>query len=198
MVKLRDTERVPLDLAGLRCLDDHPIVTEPLAAYRAVSRQLIEAHQALDELDKKLSVVIGRHRDWMGVATEGNHTALNAMELPPLVSEIELKQMAVKQEITTLRRTVAEAEYRLSIARSDARAQIRRQLAAQMAPALAELLQHLEALQTPNQLIVQLENAKQRLLLEPVDPSQWENNLSGRIKRHKQRLSALIPPDEEA
>jgi hypothetical protein len=197
MVKIRD-EMTALDLGALRTLDCHPEVTGPLEAYHAVSRQIVAAQQALSELDKQLSVVIGRAREEMVHVSLGNHTAIDALVMSPLAHELQLRQQAVKQEITALRPVLAEAEYRLSIARSDARAQVRRQIAQDMRPALAALLQCLEAMEGPNSTITALETHRRRLLLEAIDPTMWEQRLEWRIKRTRQRLSALTPPAEEA
>jgi hypothetical protein len=196
VVKLRDDVVAPLDLGALRTLDCHPDVRKPLARYHEVNRALISKQQELYENDKQLSVARGRARDEMTHVSFDSHTAIDALAAHPAVSQLELQQRVLQQAIADLRPALAEAEYRLSIARSDARAQITRQLNQEMAPALTALLQCLEAMVGPNSTIVALENCKQRLLMRVADPTMWENNLSGRIKRLRQRLSALTPPAE--
>jgi hypothetical protein len=197
MAKLQD-EAVALDLGSMRSLDSHPHVIAPLARYHQINRELITKQQALYELDKQLSIALGRARDEMIHMSFESHCAIDAMGVSPLVSELQLQQRVLQQQIADIRPALAEVEYRLTIARGDARAQIRRQLAQEMVPALGELLQHLEAMVEPSTTITTLESHKQRLLLEAIDPTMWEQRLAERIKRVEQRLRSLTPPDEEA
>jgi hypothetical protein len=198
MVKLRDAIPAPIDLNDLRNIDYHPDVSGPLGAYHEVSKQLIAAQDELADLDKQLSVVIGRARDEMTYVSLGNHTAIDQLVASPLASELQLRQQAVKQEITSLPPVLAEKEYLLTRARADARAQVRRQIAQELRPALGQLLEHLQAMVGPSTTITTLENHKQRLLQEAIDPTMWEQRLAERIKRVEQRLRHLTPPDEEA
>jgi len=194
--QLADDPAGHLDLDELRRLDDHTCVREPLAAFHAVTRQLDALQDNLFQIDKDLSLAVGRARDAMSLLSAETHTAVDAMGVNPDVAQLRSQKRALEQDIGNLRPVLAEKEYRLSVARSAARQAISRQIRQEQAPALAELVAHLEGMKGPNSRISELERHKSRLLTQPSDQGLWMSGLDTHVMRLTSRL-ATITEDEE-